>query len=445
MNRSTHTAGLTDRARAAAVRAVRHLTSALRTDGPILVLSLLLIALGCGLRVYHLDQPGHLTFDEHHFVKNARNYLAGKPDWNDHPSLGKLLIAGAMWAIGDNGTGWRLTALIFGLLSIALGYAIGATLFRRPLAGWLAAAFIAADGFFIAYSRTALLDGLLAALMMASVLVMARAGSARAIAGAALLAGLACSIKVSGIVLVLPLVLVLLLWRRAPWWSLVFLVLIPLVYYSQYALGFALTGEPYGPVDTWNKTQQLVRHHLRMSSMTNPVSSRWYTWFFPTTPITLRADYSDRLWVRMMTSMGNPLLWWAANLTVLGSAAAWLLVMIRRLRRTPGRSALDAGAAGFVSGYPRVVFFLLACWLAPVTPWIVTNRDSYVYHYLPSYGFALILVAGLVAWVYRRRRRLALLAVLLVAEVTVYYAPVWSELPVTRQGIKDRLPFRGWR
>ena len=53
-----------------------------------------LVAFGVLLRAQHLRFPNRLTFDEAHFVDNARNYLTGAADWNDHPPLGKLLLEG---------------------------------------------------------------------------------------------------------------------------------------------------------------------------------------------------------------------------------------------------------------------------------------------------------------------------------------------------------------
>ena len=44
----------------------------------------------------------------------------------------------------------------------------------------------------------------------------------------------------------------------------------------------------------------------------------------------------------------------------------------------------------------RAIWMLLLLWALPLTPWILTRRDSYAYHYLPSYGFGLLLLAGLV-------------------------------------------------
>ena len=58
-----------------------------------LLLAGFMLALSVYFRLTNLGFPATFQFDEHHFVENARNYLAGREDWNDHPPLGKLFIA----------------------------------------------------------------------------------------------------------------------------------------------------------------------------------------------------------------------------------------------------------------------------------------------------------------------------------------------------------------
>ena len=153
--------------------------SGLRLERLTQVLLLALIAGGAAARLYDFGYPNELTWDEPHFVENARNILAGRSDWNDHPPLGKLLIAAGILAMGDQGAGWRLAPLLLGLALIGLAYALGASTFRSKTAGLYAAAFIAASGFVLAFSKTALLDGMLATMMVAAALVLWRARSWR--------------------------------------------------------------------------------------------------------------------------------------------------------------------------------------------------------------------------------------------------------------------------
>ena len=63
----------------------------------------------------------------------------------------------------------------------------------------------------------------------------------------------------------------------------------------------------------------------------------------------------------------------------------------------------------------------------PLLPWIFNNRDSYIYHYLPSYTFGLVLLGVVVASVEKPVVRFTFVAV--VAAVFAFCAPVWSTIP----------------
>ena len=100
---------------------------------------------------------------------------------------------------------------------------------------------------------------------------------------------------------------------------------------------------------------------------------------------------------------------------------------------------------GLTPAAPFALLWVLAAWAAPIVFWIPSLRDSYIYHFLPSYSFGLVLLAGLTDRMYRRFRLHTLLAVVLVAEVTLFYAPIWSELPLTQSALHARLFFPFWR
>jgi dolichyl-phosphate-mannose--protein O-mannosyl transferase len=411
---------------------------------PLLFVCAASVAFGVYLRVQQLGFPPTLTFDEHHFVENARNYLAGRPDWNDHPPLGKLLMALSMQLIGDSPVGWRVTALCFGLASIVLAYLVGRALFRDPLAGALAAAFFAIDGFLIAYSRTALLDGMLVTLGLLALLLLAPGPSRARLIGAGVLAGLASSIKLSGVTLALPIALAIAVAREGRLAKLALVVASGLsalvVYYIEYAIGQRLTGLPASPVGVAAATLAMLEHHAALTQMTHPLTSHWYTWFLPLRPITLRYDLGEGGLIRSMTTLGNPLLWWSSALVVLGTIARLLKSGAATLR---ARGAI--GLQNLPTQRAWAPLLLVACWLGFLSPWVVTGRDSYVYHYLPCYAFGLLLTAGVAARVFRHTPRAILFSLLLVAEISVFYAPVWAQLPLSEDAYAWRLFLAAWR
>lgn len=423
--------------------------SRLRANGPLLTLCVVSIALGVVLRAQSLGFPNHLTFDEHHFVENARNYLRGAKDWNDHPPLGKLIIALPMYVLGDTSFAWRLAPLLFGCANIGLAFALGRRLFRDPLVGLLAATFFAIDGFLLSYSRAALLDGMLTTTLLGSVLFLCSGRHPVRFLAAGALIGCAMAIKVSGVVLYGPLaVATLVAFLRgtraeramacAAW------LVPPLVYLAWFSFGLHLMGRPADLDATIAASNKLFEHHAVLTDGKNPLISRWYQWFRPQKPILLRQDDEEFEWVRVMTSLGNPLLWWASATCVIASIVwatrAWGRRLLERfLPRL--RSSEQSGAEPTLEADMLIPSsWLLVAHASAMAPWVLTERDSYVYHYLPSYAFGLILLAGWAGWLYRQAesRRIVLAVLGVVVVVSGYYAPVWAQLPVSKQAFAAR-------
>ncbi|MBK7585101.1 MAG: phospholipid carrier-dependent glycosyltransferase [Myxococcales bacterium] len=402
-----------------------------------------MIALGYWLRAQRLGVPAVLTWDEHHFVNNARNYLEGRPDLNDHPPLGKLLMALPMHYLGDTAVAWRLAPLLLGCTSVLLIGVLAGWAARRREAFWIGAAFAALDGFLLTYSRTALLDGMLTCLALATVIAAACFRSPIGVGVAALLLGSACSVKFSAVVLV-PIVVWAALSKRAWLWSSLSLVLAPAAYVGWYMLGLRMAKQPAGMASVISETKRLYVHHAGLTDWKHPLLSHWYEWFLPTRPLPIRSETMSDGRLQLMHSLGNPLLWWMVDAALVVSVVFIVRAAWRSARAQGVKPALVAFPGWFDSPSGRWLVLLLA-WCGPVLPWIVSKRDSYIYHYLPAYAFGIALAATLVARVYHRRHTLGLCAVLVVGQVSFYYAPIWSQRPLSAQGVRGRLFLHTWR
>jgi dolichyl-phosphate-mannose--protein O-mannosyl transferase len=422
--------------RAAVLRARRALVRVVARDGPLVIACGALATLGVLLRTNDLGFPPSLTWDEHHFVLNARNYLEHVHDWNDHPPLGKLLILCGMLLYGDTSLGWRFAPVLLGLASIVFAYRIAAFVFRDRRGGLIAAAFVAGDGFLIAYSRTALLDGMLTSLCLAAALASLGARSWRGMALAGALVGCAANVKLSGAFLLLP-IGVLCLFLRDRLWGAIALLAAPVVYTILFVFGLFLAREPHGVADALRATNAIVAHHAALTQFTHPMTSHWYTWFLPTRPVTLRYDVVGAGAVRALTTLGNPVLWWTCDLVLLVGLALCVRGVFRFVRTKSTRVS--------VGRLTRASMLLLAFGVTLLLPWVFGNRDSYIYHYLPTYAFLLVLAGGDMSHLYRRYRATVLAFVLAVGLVSVYYAPVWGQLPISAAGYRARLFLRMWR
>jgi dolichyl-phosphate-mannose-protein mannosyltransferase len=132
-----------------------------------------LLVISAVLRFIWLDKPtGLLIFDETYYVNVARiilrlpqqpnvfpNAVPGIDSVNqEHPLLAKLLVALSMSIIGDNGWGWRLPSVVFGLLSIFVLYLLLKKVSGNPITALLGTFLFSFDTLVFVHSRIATLD-----------------------------------------------------------------------------------------------------------------------------------------------------------------------------------------------------------------------------------------------------------------------------------------------
>lgn len=147
---------------------------------------LLVIAIATLLRLYDLNYPKTLVFDETYYVKDAyslihngyegswsanadQSFAQGDPQGlNDqpsfvvHPPLGKWLIALGMLIFGaGNPFGWRIVVALFGVGAVWLTMACAKLIFKSTIWSVVAGLLFAIDGVAVVLSRTALLDQVL--------------------------------------------------------------------------------------------------------------------------------------------------------------------------------------------------------------------------------------------------------------------------------------------
>src|SRR5581483_10242206 len=298
------------------------------------------------------------------------------------------------------------------------------------------------------------------ALLLATVLMrpLARWTRVAAVIAAGVLGGVGPSIKFSGgavlVTLLASIAMAPLPARRR--WRLAAAVggLAAVTYFASFAIGLRLIGHPAAIGDVIRETQSLVGRHAGLTDMKNPWTSGWPTWILPARPLML-GRVAQTGSVRVLSTLGNLVTWWAAMATAL--ALGWA-ILSRGLAVTVADGASAPGtpepqpaagdgvsAEGFVREHGRAALLALVTALAFLAPWILTHRDSYIYHFLPAYAALVVLLAGFAGWCARRRPFALLLFLLAVLVVAAYYAPVWSFLPTTTAAMERRLFLPAWR
>merc|ERR1712223_2131161 len=139
-------------------------------------------------RLYRLDQPKHVVFDEMHYGKYASLYLKNTFFFDANPPLGKLLIAFSGYISGFEGGSFgfykigtpypedipyvvlRLVPAIFGALLTPTAFLILSELQAFAFAGYLASFMVIFDTAFLTQFRFILLESMMIFFAMMSVL-----------------------------------------------------------------------------------------------------------------------------------------------------------------------------------------------------------------------------------------------------------------------------------
>ena len=355
----------------------------------------LMILGGVVLRIQNVGYPFRQSFDEPQYVAAAHQFLIGAPDVGEccHPPLGKLLIGVGMLMVGNNPAGWRFAPLCFGLFSIVLVYFIASALFEDRRAGWFAAAFMAADGFFLSYSRAALPDMSLACFVLWSLLAAITARGWAGVLACAVLVGLAASIKWVGLLVGLPACFAILLLRRAPWYSIVSFAVVPFVHLAVWMIGLALIGHPNGPMDVLAEMRRRGQIHLGFAHGVNPLESAWYTWLVLYHPIVIKSAQVgakfDSLPASATRCSGSP-----------RTCASWRCPCWGR--GGPSPRWRERWRGWFDVRTTQALAILGVSWVSMMLLWFTRRITTYWYHYLTPWGIALVLLGGVAARLDRR-------------------------------------------
>jgi dolichyl-phosphate-mannose--protein O-mannosyl transferase len=403
----------------------------------------LVVLVATVLRLANLRHPDAKIFDETYYATEADGLIKHWVEWDAenaqgrfvvHPPLGKWCIALGELAFGNNSFGWRISAVVAGIVSVLLIVRIGRRLFRSTVLGCAAGLLLTLDGLHFVLSRSAMLDIFLMLFVLAAfgcVLLDRDQRRARALAAltagepipggapywrlaAALCMGCATGVKLSALFFLPALLAIVLMWEiglrravgdRRPWahslrgvlgWSVVAAVIVVAVYLASWT-GWFLTdtgwgrhslasrGESEPPVlgalyNLWEYHQAAYGFHRGLSSKHDYQSWPWQ-WLLMGRPVLFYSDTSQPCGadqcVAQVLLLGTPLLWWSFLPALAG--LAWFGIAARDRR---------AAALGLMVG-------------AGLLPWFWYHFDGgrtmYVFYALPAEPFlilALLYVLG---------------------------------------------------
>lgn len=332
-------------------------------------------------RFMSLGRPGELVFDEVYYVDGARDYLKsgveldkGAAEFIVHPPVGKWAIALGIKIFGDTPFGWRFSAAVVGLLSIALIFAIAKKLFQSDFLGITAALLMSLDGLHLVMSRVALLDIFLSFFILLAfyLLITDRLWFA------GIVMGLALGTKWSALYVLAALGIYLLIRYRNFLLTPIQFGIVPLLVYTTSWIGWFLSSDGWSrnyssnPLVSWlHYHQEMLNFHTGLTTEHSYEASAWNwlilgrpTSFFYATPKGCGVESCSQ----EVLAMGTPLLWWAGLISIFIAIGYF----IYRRERSAG----------------LILMFLLSSYL----PWLALPERTTFFFYSIAYEPFLILV-----------------------------------------------------
>ncbi len=418
-----------------------------------LVLLLIVVVMSLFLRLWRLEYPPAMYFDEVYHVPAAMLLAHGDArtpfdpfatsydgvnymDWL-HPPLAKYVQALSMQWFGFTPFGWRLPSVVFGTASLIVLYfwllALGEHyLFARQkmptrtlstrIFALMAVFLFSLDGIFLTMSRIAMNDVVLLFFSLLSVLIftlyLIRKNQFWLLPTGFCL-GLAVATKWSaGWILLLLLLYEL---GRARSWKyvpLVFfsLLLLPIVVY---VLSYSGAFHQGLSLAEWLRYQWLIVQSQLQNEAWHAYSSDPLTW-----PLNWRSVW---LWTSSaeMSAANTANIYVLAN-PLLSIYALVALVMTLRVLLQQRLAQLPT----------QGLYFLLLLYLASFLPWILFSRNMFLHHYLLAVPFAMAMVSYWLVMIWQaqtlQKRRVALIFNLLfwACWLFVLFYPHWVGLPV---------------
>ena len=411
-------------------------------------------AFGLILRLWNLDSPKGKVFDEIYYATNAESLLqngieidskSGLAQFIVHPPTGKWLIASGIKLFGYNEFGWRFAAAIVGSISIILMYFTAKKLFNNKLLSVFATALISLDGLHLVHSRIALLDIFL--LFFIQIAVLAFLHSKYWISALSL--GLACSVKWSGLYVLIALAFYVLVLdirrnrylgsqfpiremiRKSLFFRFLQFGIFPVSIYVASWFSWFVTNTgwdrnySYNPLfSLWHYHSEILNFHTKLTEE-HPYSANPWSWliqgrptsFFYETPKSCGgASCSQEI-----LALGTPILWWAATLALLVTIGYWV-------------SKRDWQAE-----------ILLVVIGASYLPWFaIQERTMFSFYAVAFEPFLLLTLVYLLSKIVRYQRRIAIIFTAIVLVNFLYFLPIFLGLPITYNSWSDRMWLPSW-
>lgn len=374
-----------------------------------------------------VGEPEFPYFDEIFYVASIHDMSSGL-DMGEatHPPLVKVLMLGAIAVFGDAPFSWRLPSAVSGIALVGIVFGVMRTLGSSQLVAVISALLIALDGLCLTQARIAMLNAPCLAFGFGALLLALhrRAGWAGALLG--------CSVasKFSGLAFI-PVIL-LAMWRtevapgertRGARQAMELIITAMGIYLASFVPLFGFMSSPLSGIIEYHSG--MFQHHLRDASIVHRYGSPWWSWPFILRPIWYGfEEVSGHSLVRGVLCIANPF-----------TAMVVLLGLIGCLYR---------GAISRRMGFSEAI--ALVGFLSSLLPWAYSPRLTMYHYYYPAYVFGIVLACLQLDSLSSRARLICAAAVCAgCIGMFVYWYPLWTALPISRDHYESMIWFSSWK
>lgn len=422
-----------------------------------LLLSLLLI-FSFFIRIWRVQIPSTYYFDEVYHALTAkliaRNDVRAYEWWNPavepdtaiewtHPPLAKLFQATGIVIFGENSFGWRISSVLFGVMTIFMVATVAHTLFKSKSIAFLSAFLFALDGLVLTQSRLAMNDIHLLFFLLLTVQMYLLFKTSKPwsknwkkyLLFTGISIGLTVASKWSGI-LIIGIILIdqiITFFRERHISAKIFAsyifawLLLPIAVYTLTYSQMFLQGKGYAHFK--ELTQQMYWYHSGLVA-THPYQSTPLQWVLNLRPVWLYVDYSKSNEIANMYAQGNTALYWAG----LASVLFFLLRSVaHRKSITLSEQQSKQVFKVELQHFPKELLFLIPSYLILWVPYLLSPRIMFFYHYLLAVPFlCMILGYGLYQLLKQDdwRRTVAYVIIIFIVLNFVTFFPNWTALHV---------------
>ena len=392
---------------------------------------LILLLITFLMHLFTITHPSGMIFDEQYYVPDARQILAGGGTaLPEQPPLGKLIIAGGIEVFGDNPWGWRMPAVILGIIALIMFYDICRKLGTSHKTAFLATMLLSVENLTFIHSGIAMLDIYVVVFTIAAFWFYLKGWLELAAVGVAL----ATLCKLSGVLAIIPIVLhwIAIGYREVmptyqldnsanrfgvfnsrygkPLRLIVAVALAPIAFFLLYGLSHRFIWGNWVPLIVWGHYNQgtlgeIVKLlnltvDMKFSSFTTPLPSRPWEWLLSPTGsfnfydwIFHPAKYLSFInWGVFSRSANGTMLfipekysstilpyYFTPTYTGVISPTIWLS-SLAVIPYALWQAFRKNEAAMFT------IFWIMGTWVIWILLSLTTNRVSYIYYYLPTIG-----------------------------------------------------------